>query len=268
MKNIKENNFDENMNINLNENLNDNYHTINYLGNNENDDDDLETDLSSFEEEKFDFDKTNVLQIISKLDSNDPKQNDKILDYYILIKIFEGNKNDFHHLEKKYKTLIKSAIRKMIKDDEDINDLIQETFIKAYNALHTFQFGYSFSSWIYRIASNCCIDFMRKKKLNTFSINQKTNSDEEYIFEIQDDSYNPDLNIINSEKSVALKKAIENLPENYKLIIKLRHEEDLDYSQISEKLELPLGTVKAHLFRARKLLFESLKDKQYLFVNN
>jgi len=259
------NNLDESNENNYDENLETNFHIDDFVDNNENEN--LETELSPFEEFKFNFDKVNVINIINKLDPNDPKQNDKILDYYILINIFEGKKNEFHHLEKKYKTLIKSAIRKMIKDEEDINDLIQETFIKAYNALHTFQFGYSFSSWIYRIASNCCIDFMRKKKLNTFSINQKTNSDEEYTFEIEDNNFVPDLNIINSEKSIALRKAIENLPDNYKLIIKLRHEDDLDYSQISEKLDLPLGTVKAHLFRARKLLFESLKDKQYLFVN-
>lgn len=267
MKNKNINNLDklnENKYNEAFESIYDSNEVINIVNiNNEN----LEYIYDSLEEFKLNFDKENVLKIINKLDANDPKQNEKILDYYILINIFSGKKNDFYYLEKKYKNLIKSAIRKMIKEEDDINDLIQETFIKAYNALHTFQFGYSFSSWIYRIASNCCIDFMRKKKLNTFSINQKINSDEEYTFEIEDNSFKPDLNILNIDKSNALKLAIESLPENYRLIIKLRHEEDLDYVQISEKLDMPLGTVKAHLFRARKLLFESLKDKQYLFVN-
>ena len=86
-------------------------------------------------------------------------------------------------------------------------------------------------------------------------------------FEIEDNSYSPDSELINQQKSDIISAAIDTLPENYREIILLRHEEELDYKTIAEQLDLPLGTVKAHLFRARKLLYEELKDK-YNLLNN
>lgn len=195
------------------------------------------------------------------------KEKEKKNDLQIIKKIIlEQNPNYFSYFEKKYKNLLRNAIRKMIKDEDQVDDLLQITLVKAYTRLDTYKLGFSFSSWIYRIASNNCIDFMRKKKLNLMSINQTVNLDgEEVVYEIPDKDYVPDVNMINEEKTNALQYAIGQLPENYKYIIHLRHTEDLDYAEISEKLNMPLGTVKAHLFRARKMLYEALKDKQYLF---
>lgn len=198
------------------------------------------------------------------------KENDrKILneeEFEFIRKILDGDTNSFRILQKRYKTTISTLIRKMIKNEDDVEDLTQETFIKAYNALSGFQFGYSFSSWIYRIASNTCIDFLRKKRFQTFSINQVSfDGEEESEYEIEDKSYMPDLNLMSDEKKKALSDAITSLPDNYRKIIMMRHVEELDYNDIAEKLDLPLGTVKAHLFRARKILFNSLKDKVYLF---
>lgn len=196
------------------------------------------------------------------------KRKDLIIIKKVLVGLSNSSKdvNSFFELEKKYKRLIRSLIKKMIKDDDDVDDLVQEAFIKAYKALPSYHPAYTFSSWIYRIASNGCIDFMRKKKLNTFSINQVSKKDdEEIIFEIEDNDYKPDLGMLNNEKTVALQNAIKDLPDNYRDIIYLRHTEELDYAEISEKLNMPLGTVKAHLFRARKMLYEALKEKQYLF---
>lgn len=156
----------------------------------------------------------------------------------------------------------------MIKNDSDVEDLVQETFIKAYKALDKFKFNYSFSAWIYRIASNNTIDFLRKRRFDTFSIDKPIgNAEDENYFEIEDNSYSPDSELINQQKSDIISAAIDTLPENYREIILLRHEEELDYKTIAEQLDLPLGTVKAHLFRARKLLYEELKDK-YNLLNN
>jgi RNA polymerase sigma factor (sigma-70 family) len=188
-------------------------------------------------------------------------------DFEIIKSILAGKTNDFEKLQKKYKRQIHNLIKRMIKNDDDVDDLTQESFIKAYNALNTFQFGYSFSAWLYRIASNNCIDFLRKKRFDTISINQPSyDSDEEQEFEIEDNSYVPDLNMLAEERRKVLVNAIESLPENYREIIKLRHEEELDYNQISIKLDLPLGTVKAHLFRARKILLNELKGQKNLFT--
>ncbi len=196
------------------------------------------------------------------------KQNNRINtikndDLAIIEEILNGNKNLFSVLQKKYSKLIKTLIRKMIKDEDDVEDLVQETFIKAYKSLDRFQSNYTFSSWIYKIASNSCIDFLRKKRLNIVSLDQpftNKNDDEDNIhLEIEDNSYQPDIEFINNERKNALIDSIENLPEKYKIIIKMRHEEELDYNEIAEKLNLPLGTVKVHLFRARKLLLDNLK---------
>jgi RNA polymerase sigma factor (sigma-70 family) len=182
-------------------------------------------------------------------------------------KCLEGDSSGFNYLQKKYKSIVTSLVRRMIKNEEDVEDITQETFIKAYNALASFQFGYSFSAWLYRIASNNCIDFLRKKRFQIISLNVKSHdSDEEEEMEIIDNSYMPDIKVLNDEKKKTLNEAFEKLPTNYKQILKLRHEEDLDYSEIAEKLNIPIGTVKAHLFRARKLMYDHLKANKHLFV--
>lgn len=192
----------------------------------------------------------------------DIKKLDELSDNDIIKSILEGNKEHFGILQKRYKRIISNLIKKMIRDEDDIDDLIQDTFIKSYNALPSFQFTYSFSSWIYRIASNTCIDFIRKKKFNFVYIDEHTGDDDEPVYEIKDTSYQPDLEYHNKEKMEILKRAIDALPENYKAIIKLRHEDELEYQEISDKLKLPLGTVKVHLFRARKQLYDALKNQQ------
>ncbi|GAB1370025.1 sigma-70 family RNA polymerase sigma factor [Candidatus Kapaibacterium sp.] len=189
-------------------------------------------------------------------------------DALIIEEILAGNENAYGRLQKKYHRIISSLIRKMIKDEDDIDDLVQETFIKAYRALDRYQSNYTFSAWIYKIASNTCIDFLRKKRLNIISLDEPiggTDEDDGMTIEIEDNSYTPDIEVINSERRNALNNAVENLPEKYRIIIKMRHEDELDYNEIAEKLDLPLGTVKAHLFRARKLLFDELKNVSYLF---
>lgn len=185
-------------------------------------------------------------------------------------RILDGDSNAFGKLQNKYKPIIASLIRKMIKDEDDVDDLVQETFIKSYKAIDRYNPDFNFSAWIYRIASNTCIDFLRKKRFNIVSLDKPIGASEDddgFFIEIEDDSYQPDIEVINKERSAALFNAIENLPTKYKLIIKLRHEEEMDYNEISQKLDIPLGTVKAHLFRARKLLLDELRKVNNLFYN-
>lgn len=179
--------------------------------------------------------------------------------------ILKGDQKKFELLENKYKKLIFSLIRKMVRNEEDVEDLTQDSFIKAYNALSSYNENYSFSSWLYRIASNTCIDFLRKKRFTTVSIDQPVADDDEYVMEIEDNSFIPDMGVLNEERRLVITSAIDNLPDNYKKVVKMRHEEELDYKEISEKLDLPLGTVKAHLFRARKILLTELKNRADLF---
>lgn len=179
--------------------------------------------------------------------------------------ILNGEKEYFKLIQKKYYSLIYNLIRKIIKDEDDIDDLVQETFIKVYNALPNFQFNFNFSSWIYKIASNNCIDFIRRKKLNFVYIDKNDESDDdEYKFDIKDPSLTPEEQLQNKERSHLLKQAIKKLPKNYQQVIHLRHEEELDYQEIAERLNIPLGTVKIHLFRARKQLLDILKNNNLL----
>jgi RNA polymerase sigma-70 factor (ECF subfamily) len=187
-------------------------------------------------------------------------------DIEVIKRILDGDKDAFAVIQKKYTRIISSLIRRMVKDEADVVDLTQDTFIKAYNALDKFQLDYSFSSWLFKIASNTCIDFLRKKRFNLVPLHRQNNdSEEEEIIEIKDDTYTPDTELLAKERKEALLQAIADLPDNYKEIIKLRHGEDLDYAEIAIRLDLPLGTVKAHLFRARKLLYEKLKKQKTLF---
>ena len=136
------------------------------------------------------------------------------------------------------------------------------SFIKAFNSLENFDRQFAFSTWLYKIATNNCIDYLRKKKLSTFSIDKEIASeDSDFKFEIPDTEYVPDNKIIEEQRKKIIDEAIENLPEKYKKVIVLRHKKEMEYEEIAEKLELPLGTVKAHIFRGRELLNKYLKNK-------
>ncbi len=187
-------------------------------------------------------------------------------DREIVNRILDGDKNEFSKIEKRYSSLIYSLLRKMVRDPEDAKDLVQETFIKVYSNLASYNPIYPFSAWILKISSNTCIDFLRKKRIDMIPLEKSTNEDDEGDFYIQipDRSSIPDENLINSEKIQNLNKLIDMLPDNYKKIVKLRFEDDLNYSEIAETLEIPLGTVKTLIFRARKMLEILAKEHKVL----
>lgn len=197
----------------------------------------------------------------AKYPDNEAFQRSAAEDAATIARILAGDKQAFQLLEKKHRRVVTSLIRKMIRNDDDVADLVQETFIKAYTALHSYQFEYAFSSWIYRIASNNCIDFLRRRRLQFISIDRPISTDDgEMQMELPDASYLADTHIYADERTKILQRAIENLPEKYLRVIKMRHEEEMEYQDIAEKLELPLGTVKALIFRARKRMYEYLKS--------
>lgn len=173
-----------------------------------------------------------------------------------------GDQDAFAWLMKKYKGPLQNLIFKMIREKNDVEDLVQEVFIKAFNSLQNYNQEFAFSTWIYRIAINNTIDYLRKKRLNTFSIDTDDYEDEDKPkFEIPDTTYSADANLILEQRQKIINDAIDSLPEKYKKIIELRHKDDLTYEEISETLNLPIGNVKVQLFRARELLNKYLKDK-------
>lgn len=174
----------------------------------------------------------------------------------------KGDQPSYRAIMKKYHDQVYNLLYRMVHDKDEVEDLTQEAFIKAFQSLQNFNEEFAFSTWLYKIATNNCIDYIRKKKLKTFSIDKPIEStDGDYTFEIPDSTFEPDRSMIARQKSKALEEAVNALPEKYRQVILMRHTEDKDYQEIADELELPLGTVKAHIFRAREILYKKLKKK-------
>ncbi len=183
-------------------------------------------------------------------------------DTALIRRALEGDQKAYKRLRLKYYDAIYNAIYRMIRDKEEVADLTQEAFIKAFTSLASFNEEYAFSTWLFKIATNNCIDYIRRKKLQTFSIDKPIESkDSDYTFEIPDTTYEADSDLIANQRKKFLDDAISSLPPRYKQVIILRHVEEKEYQEIAELLKLPLGTVKAHIFRARELLYKKLRDK-------
>lgn len=177
-----------------------------------------------------------------------------------------GDEQAYTELVEKYQRALYFHIMKMIKDKEQVNDLVQEAFVKAFDNLNTYSTNYAFSTWLYRIATNHTIDYLRKKKLKTLSIDEPMKTrDGEMQMQLEDESARTDRNIIRKQRQDIVQNAIEDLPPKYRKVIEMRHMEEKSYQEIADVLDLPLGTVKAHIFRARELLYKALKDKREKF---
>ncbi len=186
-------------------------------------------------------------------------------DYDIVQQILGGNKNLFEKIQNKYKKPLTHLISRMIRNSQDVEDIVQETFIRAYNNLQYFKKEFAFHSWLFKIASNLCIDFIRKKRIQTISLEQPfPYSDGENHMDFPDQGEAADREVLDGERREALNYALSKLPEKYRIVIELRHFEELDYNEIAERLGLPIGTIKAHLFRARKALLEILRSIRFM----
>jgi RNA polymerase sigma-70 factor (ECF subfamily) len=181
-------------------------------------------------------------------------------------KALEGDQRAYQQLTEKYRRPLQYHVTKMVKETEQVEDLVQEAFIKAFKNLDSYNSSYAFSTWLYRITTNHTIDYLRKKKLRTTSIDKPIKTHEgEMSFELPDEQAQTDRTIIRKQRKKIITHAIENLPEKYRQVIEMRHIEELSYQEIADKLDLPLGTVKAHIFRAREMLYKALKDKKEKF---
>ncbi|MDB4927051.1 sigma-70 family RNA polymerase sigma factor [Mucilaginibacter sp.] len=176
-------------------------------------------------------------------------------DFHLVVKAREGSQKAYADLMQRYKDSIYFMVLKMVNNKEDAMDLTVETFAKAFEKLDKYQPDYAFSTWLFRVATNNCIDFIRKKKLNTTSIHGMTDDDgDEKQLQIKADVLNPEETSIKKQQTEELKLLIQSLPARYRNLITLRYFDELSYEEIAQQLDLPLGTVKAQLFRARYLL--------------
>jgi RNA polymerase sigma-70 factor (ECF subfamily) len=184
----------------------------------------------------------------------------------IIQKILNGEKDAFSQIVNKYQNALYGIIFKMINNKDEADDIVQETFMKAFSSIQTFDEKYSFATWLFKIGTNNCIDHLRKRKINSISVNAVLPNEEgESSFELPDLTYEADRSIIEEQKKKLIEDAINSLPEKYAIIIQMRHQEDKTYEQISKELNMPIGTVKAHIFRAREMLNKYLKDKKAFY---
>ncbi|RFZ85547.1 sigma-70 family RNA polymerase sigma factor [Mucilaginibacter terrenus] len=176
-------------------------------------------------------------------------------DFHLVVKARAGSQKAYADLMHRYKDSIYFMVLKMVNNKEDAMDLTVETFAKAFEKLDKYQPEFAFSTWLFRVATNNCIDFIRKKKLNTQSIHGMIDEEgEEKPLQIKADTLNPEESSIKKQQTEELKLLIESLPPRYRNLITLRYFDELSYEEIAQQLDLPLGTVKAQLFRARYLL--------------
>ena len=184
------------------------------------------------------------------------------MDQYLVDKVLRGDTKAFETIIKNTKGLVAQIVFKMIYNPEDRKDLAQDVFLKAFKDLSGFRFQSKLSTWIGQITYNTCINYLEKKKL--VLINDDENDTHEESLETVNKTINRDLMnvteslIFKKELSEILKCEIEMLSPIYKTLITLYHNEELTYEEIAQITELPEGTVKNYLFRARKVLKERL----------
>lgn len=186
-------------------------------------------------------------------------------DVALVNKAILGDQKAFSDLMTFYWPTIECFFAMKLSSKEDVEDLSIATFTKAFDKIKSYNSSYAFSTWIQTIATNSLIDFFRKKEQKTISIDADVKNEKGNPHEIEDLDTNPELNFIQQQKNNQLFSLLEKLKPHYRELIVLRYLEELSYDEIAQKLNIPLGSVKAKLFRARDLLLKILKPQENEF---
>jgi RNA polymerase sigma factor (sigma-70 family) len=180
----------------------------------------------------------------------------------VKLAVEKRDQNAFAKLMSRYKDSIFFMVLKMIHNRDDAEDITMEAFSKAFNSIDKYDQRYAFSTWLFRIATNACIDFIRKKRLDTTSIDQTYENDkgDEIGIDYKSDAPTPEEKMMKNQRAVSVRGSLSKLDAKYRQLIELRYYEELSYEEIAEQLDLPLGTVKAQLFRAKDMLYKMIGD--------
>ena len=168
----------------------------------------------------------------------------------------------YGELMERYRESIYYMLLKMVNNSDDADDLTIEAFGKAFKRLHQYTPQFAFSTWLFKIASNNCIDHIRKKRINALSLDAGyTNSDgETREITIADGKLDPEETMEKMERVKKMREVVTKLKPRYRELVELRYFKELSYEEISQELDIPLGTVKAQLFRAREFLYNLMKN--------
>ena len=180
-------------------------------------------------------------------------------DYNLVMRAAAGDQRAYAELMDRYRDAIYYMLLKMVNNASDAEDLTIEAFGKAFKNINQYAPNYAFSTWLFKIATNNCIDFIRKKKASHVSLDHTNEEHERATKDIQAPIPDPEETLINSQKMKLMRSLVSKLKPRYRKLIELRYFSELSYEEIAEELELPIGTVKAQLFRARELLYNILR---------
>ncbi len=180
-------------------------------------------------------------------------------DFMLVQKARSGDQKAYAELLGRYRDAIYFMLLKMVNNPSDAEDLTIEAFGKAFKNIGQYTPNFAFSTWLFKIATNNCIDFIRKKRAATISLDQSNDDPDTTTVTIQSDTLDPEAHMINSQKVKLLREVVNKLKPRYRTLVELRYFKEYSYEEIAQELDLPIGTVKAQLFRARELLFNILK---------
>ncbi len=185
-----------------------------------------------------------------------------LTDVELIAKAISGREDGFEEIVRRYQRPITNYVFRMLNDYDSSLDVTQEVFIKVYNSLERYSSEYKFSTWLYRIAHNAAIDYIRRRSPNQQSI-ETENKDGAYQLQIESPNPTPEQDRERSEWRTEIEAVVKCLPSVYRELILLRHAQDLSYDEIAEITNLPLGTVKNRLFRAREMMREIFIERGF-----
>lgn len=171
-------------------------------------------------------------------------------DSVLVSRCLNGDNEAFAELISRYKRLIYSVAYKFSKNEEEVNDMAQEAFIKIYRSLARYDDQYKFSTWSVKVATNICLDYVRRRKPDSVSLQEIEN--------FTGTNCSPEEYYLRKEKSQILQDAIDDLPEIYRVPIVMYHQKGMSYKEIAENLGKPMSIIKNRIFRARNTLRQNL----------
>ncbi|MBK8722219.1 MAG: sigma-70 family RNA polymerase sigma factor [Saprospiraceae bacterium] len=204
---------------------------------------------------------------MSNVNTLSNKLSSKALEDYELVQVaILGDQKAYAELMERYRQSVFHTMLKMVNNRDDADDLTIEAFGKAFNKLNSYAPRYAFSTWLFKIAINNCIDHIRKKRLHLLSIDDpiEYDSDYDYTHNIKAIQLDPEEKFIRDQKVQLMRLMLNKLSYKYRLMIELRFFEEKSYEEISLELGIPLGTVKAQLFRAKEILQELMRGSRGL----
>lgn len=176
----------------------------------------------------------------------------ELTDIQLIDECINGNSTAFEEIVRRYKKLVYSVVYKMIPDKEEVNDISQEVFIRLYKSLERYNPEFKMSTWIVKITTNLCLDTLRKRKQDTVTLDDAVG--------ISSSCDTPEQAFIKCQRTELINKAINELPDKYKILVVLFHNKGMSYEEMTKVLNEPMSIIKNRLYRARLMLRDKLES--------